>query len=90
MLNNVSGIFTLLLPGGPLVREALDKVGVPHEYAVLAGTIPFTPGNGVTELTPPQRVKLIVDTAGLGSMKASTMKSEPMQEPEVGVTVYRT
>ena len=77
-----------LVPAAPPVIPPVTA-GANHVYVVLAGTTPLVPLTGVTENAAALQVAAVIAvTAGLGFTVTVTVKVEPVQVPDVGVTVY--
>ena len=75
------------VPVAPPVNPPVTD-GAAQEYVVPEGTKPFVPFAGVVEnATALQTAAVIALTAGVGLIVAVTVKVEPVQAPEVGVTV---
>jgi hypothetical protein len=74
------------LPAAPPLNPA--PAGAPQLYVVPTGTIPLVTFTGVTEnAVPPQTVAVMLVTAGFGFKVTVTVKVEPVQLPDFGVTV---
>lgn len=66
-----------------------ETVGRPHEYRVPAGTTPLVTFAGEDVNVPPLHiVAVMADIAGFGLTVTVTVKGEPVQLPDFGVTVY--
>ena len=85
-LLSVPVILAWLVPAAPPVMPPVT-VGADHEYVVPPGTmsVPFT---GVRLKLPPlQIVCVFAAMVGVGLTVTVTVKVEPVQLPDVGVTV---
>jgi hypothetical protein len=86
-LTSVPLILAWLVPAAPPVIPPVT-VGADQEYVVPAGTIPFVPLDGVAvNATPLHVVAVIFVIPGLGLTVTVSVKLDPAQLPDVGVTV---
>ena len=81
-------MFAWLAPAAPPVIPPVT-VGAAQLYVVPAGTTPLVPFAGVAEnATALQVVAIIFVMAGFGFTVTVTVNVDPVQLPDVGVTVY--
>ena len=81
-------ILTAPDPAAPPVTPPVTK-GAAHEYVVAAGTIPFAPLSGAETNVPPLHISAVMSVIpGFGLTVTVTVNVEPIQVPDVGVTVY--
>lgn len=76
-------------PDGNPPTRLPETEGAAHVYVVTAGTVPFTPSEGITLNVPPLHiVAAIGNITAFGLRVTVSVKGAPGQLPLTGVTVY--